>query len=111
MQDYSYFRKAAGKGPTDDIAIKWEDGVLAWKRSGYRYNCASVCLYYLNEKGDLYPLAIVTDWRGSARDSVTIFNRTLFKSRNLRTGHDRRDAKQQLKEEAEDWAWRYGQSS
>lgn len=110
MQDYSYFRTAAGMEPADDIKRYWKDGIWPWSKDGYRYNCASVCLYYLDEKGQLYPLAIVIDWRGSARDSVTIFNRTLRKSWDPKTGVDSRNSKKQLEEEEIDWPWRYGQS-
>ncbi|OJJ00337.1 hypothetical protein ASPVEDRAFT_165036 [Aspergillus versicolor CBS 583.65] len=110
MQDYSYFRKAAGMDPAGDIKQYWKDGVWPWSKYGYRYNCASVCLYYLNETGQLYPLAIVIDWRDSARDSVTIFNRTMFKSKDLRTGADIREKEHQLEEEKKDWPWRYAKT-
>jgi hypothetical protein len=111
MQDYSYFRTAAGMKDADDIKQYWKEGIWWWRKEGFRYNCASVCLYYLNEKGQLYPLAVVIDWRGSPENSVTIFNRTLFNSRNLKTGVDSRDSKKQLEEEENDWPWRYGQFS
>ncbi|KAL4875078.1 lipoxygenase [Aspergillus karnatakaensis] len=112
LQDYSYFRAAAGVKPADrEIKSYSEDrGWLGGRARQYRYNCASVCLFYLDEKGQLYPLAIVIDWRGSAENSVTIFNRTLFRSRDFKSGTDKREAIQQLAEEATDWPWRYAKT-
>lgn len=99
MQDYSYFRKAAGMQSGADIKREFEDGTSS------RYGCASVCLFYLNDEGQLYPLAIVTDWRGSLERSVTIYNRELFKRTDIRTG-DKKNEKSI--DEAKDWPWRYG---
>ena len=99
IQDYSYFRKAARIPSGADIKRKSED------QKSTRYGCASVCLFYLNDEGQLYPLAIVIDWRGSLERSVTIYNRELFKRTDIRTG-DKKDEKSI--DEAKDWPWRYG---
>ncbi|KAL2839813.1 lipoxygenase [Aspergillus pseudoustus] len=109
MQDYSYFRDAADVKPRDRIIeAYWEekDGRTRY----YRYSCASVCLFHLDNTGQLFPLAIVIDWRVNAERSVTIFNRTLFKSRDFRSGIDKRDRIQQLEEERSDWPWRYAKT-
>ncbi|GFG03218.1 hypothetical protein IFM61392_02692 [Aspergillus lentulus] len=106
MQDYSYFREAAGLGPTADIKCEFDEA----GRKSYRYGCASVCLFYLNDKGQLYPLAIVIDWRGSAENSVTIYNRELIKRKDLRSGSEKQDQKQKVTDEAHDWPWRYAKT-
>ena len=105
MQDYSYFRKAAGLEPAADIKREDENN-----KGSYRYGCASVCLFFLNEKGQLYPLAIVTDWRGSLESSLTIYNRELFKRTDIRSGSEKHDPKVTITEEVNDWPWRYGKS-
>jgi hypothetical protein len=105
MQDYSYFRKAAGMESAADIKCEDENN-----DGSYRYGCASVCLFFLNEKGQLYPLAIVTDWRGSLETSVTIYNRELFKRTDIRSGSEKHDPKVTVTEEVNDWPWRYGKS-
>ncbi|KAH1515652.1 hypothetical protein V6Z96_008944 [Aspergillus fumigatus] len=106
MQDYSYFRKAAGLDPT--AVIKCEFDEAGKKR--HRYGCASVCLFYLNDQGQLYPLAIVIDWRGKAETSVTIYNRELIKRKDLRAGGEKQDQKHKVTDEAHDWAWRYAKT-
>lgn len=112
MQDYSYFREAAGLDPTAVIKCEFDEKDDKGKTTkSYRYGCASVCLFYLNEKGQLYPLAIIIDWRGSAERSVTIYNRELIKRKDLQSGSDKHDPKQKITDEAHDWAWRYGKSS
>lgn len=103
MQDYSYFREAAGLDPTADIKCEFDEKDKKGKTTkSYRYGCASVCLFYLNEKGQLYPLAIVIDWRGSAERSVTIYNRELIKRKNFQSESDKHDPKQKITDEAHD---------
>lgn len=106
VQDYSYFRKAAGiKDP--EAEIKRSGGWL--RRNGDRWGCAAVCLFFLDAKGMLYPLAIVPDWRGSLEASVTIYNRELFKRMNLLTGKPKpAKSGEDRVDEAKDWPWRYG---
>lgn len=111
MQDYSYFREAAGLAPTDDIKCEYHDPKAQNGEKSYRYGCASVCLFYLNDKGQLYPLAIVIDWRGSIEASVTVYNRELIKRTDIRTGNKKHDRKVKIVDEAVDWAWRYGKIS
>ncbi|KAJ6043364.1 hypothetical protein N7460_004719 [Penicillium canescens] len=105
MQDYSYFRKAAGMESAADIKCEDENN-----KGSYRYGCASVCLFFLNEKGQLYPLAIVTDWRGSLETSVTIYNRELFKRTDIQSGSEKHDPKVTVTEEVNDWPWRYAKT-
>jgi hypothetical protein len=97
MQDYSYFRRDAGMDADAEISCEYdehyeEDG-KAKTRKATRYGVASVCLFHLTDDGNLEPLAIVIDWRGSAEKSVTIYNKELNK-----TG------------QKEDWAWRYAKT-
>ena len=96
MQDCSYFRKAAGLGPSDDIKCEFEETNDEGKSvKGFRYIVAAVCLFHLNEDtGKLLPLAIVCDWRGSKENSVTIYNQEPPRSTS---------------EQAVDWPWRYGE--
>jgi hypothetical protein len=109
MQDYSYFREAAGLDPSAVINSAFDESGEKDKGSkSLRYGCASVCLFYLNDKGQLYPLAIVIDWRGSAERSVTIYNRELLKLRDLQSGREKHDQKEKVVDEAHDWPWRYG---
>lgn len=84
VQDYSYFRKAAGTNDLRCPTVK--DG------KEYRYGVASVCLFNLTDEGRLEPLAIIIDWRG-AKDSVFIYNRELS-----------------VAEQKNDWPWRYGKN-
>lgn len=109
VQDYSYFRKAAGLDSNAEIKCAAPKGWRWWRKQEYRYGCAAVCLFYLNGKGQLYPLAIVTDWRGSLERSVTIYNRELFKRTDIRTGKEKPQSEnEQRTDEAHDWPWRYG---
>lgn len=91
VQDYSYIRKAAGyDDPKAVMSCRFkEDG-----QGKFRYNVAPVCLFNLTDTGELEPLAIIVDWRGSAEDSVFIYNR-----------------QRPLQEQGTDWAWRYGMLS
>lgn len=116
VQDYSYFREAAGMDKSAVIKCEFDETYVEEKnvksRKIYHYGCASVCLFYLNESGSLQPLAIIVDWRGSAAESVTIYNRELvkrdpfFQSLDARGGKD--DQASETVDEAHDWAWRYG---
>lgn len=97
MQDYSYFRKAAGMGPSDVFTCEFEEqyksGLGNKTKTSHRYGVASVCLFHLPEDGMLTPLAIVLDWRGSADKSITIYNKELS-----------------LSQQREDWPWRYAKT-
>lgn len=84
IQDYSYFRSAVGSLP--DSALRSDDGK--------RFGCAAVTLFHLTSSGDLHPLAIVLDYRGSMVGSVVVFNKRLSPA----------DPKTS---EATDWPWRY----
>lgn len=103
IQDYSNFRKSAGF-----TNLKADIEYHGWFQS-HRYGCAAVCLFFLDGKGTLHPLAIVTDWRGSLEASVTIYNRELFKRINLLTGESNQpNMAEKNVDEAQDWPWRYG---
>lgn len=97
MQDYSYFRKAAGMPESDEITCEFEEsdpsGGSNKSRTSYRWGVASVCLFHLPQNGMLQPLAIVLDWRGTAANSVTIYNKELS-----------------LSAQKEDWPWRYAKT-
>ena len=84
VQDYSYFRSAAGATP--DGPLQSDDG----KRIG----CASVALFHLSNQGALHPVAIVLDYKGRMDASVTIFNR-------------RTDPTDSTVNEQLDWPWRF----
>ncbi len=116
MQDYSYFRKAAGIDESAIIKCEFDEtykdkyGKIQTRKC-YRYGCASVCLFYLNDAGVLQPLAIVIDWRGSVQQSVTIYNRELIKrDAYLRSFGPKTDKEPEEVGEAQDWAWRYGEN-
>ncbi|KJA22639.1 hypothetical protein HYPSUDRAFT_644507 [Hypholoma sublateritium FD-334 SS-4] len=81
IQDYSYFRSAMGVSPSYEFA---SDGL---------YGCSSVVLFHLEPEGKLHPLAITLDYKGSMKESVTIFNRRIS---TTIPG-----------DEADDWPWRY----
>ncbi|KAJ5180579.1 hypothetical protein N7492_003789 [Penicillium capsulatum] len=107
MQDYSNFRRHAGFDDMEaEIQHTPED-----KEAGTRYGCAAVCLFFLDERGLLHPLAIVTDWRDSTEASVTIYNRELFKRTNLVSGKPRQPSPNEERvKEADDWPWRYAKT-
>ncbi|KAJ5383001.1 hypothetical protein N7517_000912 [Penicillium concentricum] len=109
VQDYSYFRTITDIDSADEIKQETKDK-NGTETSPPRYGCASVCLFYLNEKGKLYPLAIVPDWRGTLR-SVTIYNRELFKRTDIQTGEEKPNDKNEARvDEANDWPWRYAKT-
>ncbi|KAF8166230.1 lipoxygenase [Pholiota molesta] len=90
VQDYSYFRDTAGMKPTDEIATSAADGVV-------RFGCASVALFYLPPAGQLHPLAIILDWKGSLAASVAIFNKRVLPT-------------EPAVNERDDWPWRYAKT-
>jgi len=81
VQDYSDFRSIIGVSASAEIRF---DG---------RHGCASVVLFHLEHYGKLHPLAITLDYKGSMKESVTIFNR--------------RSTSTALSDESTDWPWRY----
>ncbi|KAJ5986311.1 hypothetical protein N7451_010676 [Penicillium sp. IBT 35674x] len=108
IQDYSKFRQAAGfKDPKCEITVPG-----SWYPYRYaRWGCAAVCLFFLDARGLLHPLAIVTDWRGNSEASVTIYNRELFKRMNLLTGKLKKPNQMEERiDEAHDWPWRYAKT-
>jgi hypothetical protein len=89
VQDYSYFRTAMGYGSDSTKELASGNG---------RYGCAPVVLFHLNDEGQLHPLAIVLDYKGSLDDSVVIYNKRL----TSKTGT--------LTDEEKDWPWRYAKT-
>lgn len=87
IQDCSYFR--------DAIGVK--EHQLMESSSGGRFLCATISLFQLHSDGRLHPLAIVTDFKGSMDDSVTIFNKRL-------------DPYDSTDKEKTDWPWRYAKT-
>lgn len=88
IQDYSYFRDAVGLKPTDQIVASPSDDNVP------QFGCASVALFYLPPSGQIHPLAIILDWKGSLAASVTIFNKRIHPTDSTLG-------------EAGDWPWRY----
>ncbi|KAF9476736.1 lipoxygenase [Pholiota conissans] len=89
IQDYSYFRKEAGMKPADDISTN-TDGIV-------HFGCASVALFYLPPTGELHPLGIIIDWKGSLAASVAIFNKRILPT-------------DPTTNEKDDWPWRYAKT-
>lgn len=88
VQDYSWFRKAVGLGPTDTIQSD----------DGSRKTSAPVVLFRLTgANGKLHPLAICIDFKVSLDQLVTIFNKRLRET-DSRSG------------EETDWPWRYAKT-
>ncbi|QRV94532.1 lipoxygenase [Ceratobasidium sp. AG-Ba] len=97
VQDYSYFR--AAMGASDNEELQSSEGASDDPNStDRRYAAAPVALYNLEAKGQLHPLAIVIDYKGSMAASVVIFN-----TRLTSTSGD-------LSQEAKDWPWRYAKT-
>ncbi|KAJ4466179.1 lipoxygenase [Lentinula aciculospora] len=65
VQDYSDYRPSVGLSPEDDIVCQG------------RYGCSTVALFHLEPEGQLHPLAIVPDYKGSMGESVAILNRRI----------------------------------
>ncbi|KJA16209.1 hypothetical protein HYPSUDRAFT_219620 [Hypholoma sublateritium FD-334 SS-4] len=86
--DNSYFRTAAGIDYKQDITSSSKYSQAT------HYGCASVALFHLPESGELHPLAIILDWKGSLKMSVTIFNKRI-------------DPTSPSDGEKDDWPWRY----
>jgi len=110
VQDYSYFREAIKAQPDAPLQsaedTNWFDRMQDFFSQDYRnddkvrYLCASVCLFILEPKsGQLHPLGIVIDYKGSMEKSVVIFNHNLSPSND--TSHS---------DESSDWPWRYAKT-
>ncbi|KXT03002.1 hypothetical protein AC578_701 [Pseudocercospora eumusae] len=89
MQDYSDFREGAGLALSQDMKYSYteyyESGLGKMAKENFRYSVAAVCLFHLQPDGQLQPLAIVCDWRGSAAKSVSSVQRELQNWLNLLT--------------------------
>ncbi len=69
--DNSFLRAAAGIDLKADITSTSEYS------KAKQYGCAPVALFHLPDSGELHPLAIILDWKGSLKTSVTIFNKRI----------------------------------
>ncbi|GAB7343241.1 hypothetical protein MBLNU457_1299t1 [Dothideomycetes sp. NU457] len=110
VQDYSYFREAVKAQPDAPLQsaedTDWFRRMQAFFFEDYRnddkirYLCASVCLFILDPKsGQLHPLGIVIDYKGSMDKSVVVFNRHLSPSPD-----------KEYSDESTDWPWRYAKT-
>lgn len=97
MQDCSYFRKAIRLSDTADIVV--EDELNGDKYQ--RWNAATVTLFHLPEDGRLHPIAIVLDYKGAMKNSITAFNKRIKAHHVLN---------EPAPGEKEDWAWRYAKT-
>ncbi|KOS19568.1 Arachidonate 8S-lipoxygenase [Escovopsis weberi] len=93
VTDCSYLREAVGAEPQEELVSVKKDNVTKWAN-------ASVTLYRLQGNGQLHPVAIVIDYKGSMRDSVTIFNKA---KESLAPKSQDGPVPAQEK----DWPWRY----
>ncbi|KAH6626725.1 lipoxygenase [Chaetomium sp. MPI-SDFR-AT-0129] len=91
VQDGSYFRRAVGVSDPAAVLSHQQPG------SDECWTVGAVSLFQLHEDGKLHPVAICIDYRGSLRDSVTIFNKRLSP----------RDSSSR---EKDDWPWRYAKT-
>ncbi|PNS20121.1 60S ribosomal protein L26-2 [Sphaceloma murrayae] len=111
VQDYSYFREAVEIAPTaplmsnkDTNWLRRIEGIFSSEvrnDDAVRYLSAPVVLLILDKdaegkEGQLHPLAICIDYRGSMAHSVTIFNTKVTPSSNV-PNYD----------ESVNWPWRY----
>ena len=105
VQDFSYFRRTLGNSvkPKDILMVAGETEGGEDKNEANRYMCATVSLFELNSDGRLHPLAIITDWKGSIEDSVTIFNK------RIQPPARPSDLVVHAEEET-DWPWRYAKT-
>ncbi len=97
VQDCSYFREAVHAEPLDTLQSK-DQG---------RYACATVSLFHLSENGQLHPLAIVIDFKGSMDNSVVVFNKRMTP---IAPDAPETERTKLLEQEKEDWPWRYAKT-
>nr|BAI99788.1 lipoxygenase [Pleurotus ostreatus]BAL46153.1 lipoxygenase [Pleurotus ostreatus] len=90
VQDFSDFRARMGAKPDEELCATSDGGVT-------RYGCAAVALFYLPPTGELHPLAIVPDYKGSMAASITLFNKRV-------------DPSDASVDQANDWPWRYAKT-
>ncbi|KAF4466286.1 lipoxygenase 1 [Fusarium albosuccineum] len=90
VQDTRYFRTAFGAKPDEELKHRESASDDNWA-------CAAVTLFQLHDDGKLHPIAIVCDYKGSMKNSVTIFNQR-------KTPSDSSD------KEKNDWPWRYAKT-
>lgn len=97
IQDCSYFREAVHAEPLEPLRAKGSD----------RYACAAVSLFHLSEMGQLHPIAIVIDYKGSMDNSVVVFNKRLTPIDPYAPQTERNEL---LQKEKDDWPWRYAKT-
>lgn len=100
IQDCSYFREAVHAEPLEPLRSLRSEGPD-------RYACAAVSLFHLSENGQLHPIAIIIDYKGSMDNSVVVFNKRLTPIDPYAPQAERDEL---LKEESNDWPWRYAKT-
>lgn len=100
IQDCSYFREAVYAEPLEPLRALRSKGPD-------RYACAAVSLFHLSENGQLHPIAIVIDYKGSMDKSVVAFNKRLTPIDPYAPQTERDKL---LQEEKNDWPWRYAKT-
>ena len=91
VQDCSYFRTACGvSDPEQPLFNKTDSGDETW-------GVGAVTLFQLHADGQLHPVAICIDHKGSMAKSVTIFNKRMAPT-DSSAG------------EKADWPWRYAKT-
>ncbi|EPS38031.1 hypothetical protein H072_8276 [Dactylellina haptotyla CBS 200.50] len=107
IQDYSYFRKAAGVEYDEELASTENQ-----YRFGKRYTGASVVLFQLCDDGKLHPLAIVVDYKENdiELDAETwYYNKTTVNDmgNSVVMFNQRLSPEDKRHNEAKDYPWRY----
>lgn len=97
IQDCSYFREAVHAEPLEPLRAKGSN----------RHACAAVSLFHLSGNGQLHPIAIVIDYKGSMDNSVVVFNKRLTPIDPYASQTERDKL---LQEEKKDWPWRYAKT-
>ena len=97
IQDYSYFREA--------VQVSAETPLTSG--DGIRFGCAAVILFHLGGNGQLHPIAIVVDYKGSMDKSVVIFNKRLTP---IDAEAPEAERAKILEQEKNDWPWRYAKT-
>ena len=97
VQDCSYYRDAVHAEPSETLRSEDQN----------RYCCAAVSLFHLSENGQLHPIAIIIDYKGSVDNSVVAFNKRLTP---IAPEAPEAERTKLLQAESIDWPWRYAKT-
>ena len=97
VQDCSYYRDAVRAEPSETLRSEDQN----------RYACAAVSLFHLSENGQLHPIAIAIDYKGSMDNSVVVFNKRLTP---IAPEAPEAERTKLLQAESNDWPWRYAKT-